>query len=99
MTESRKRTITTGIIDVVLLILFIGAAEPRPKGHPLARVAGHRLRGYRRGAHLSELGLDCRRTLPHLYPSNSHDALQSGPQHPGFCEHDIGSGERHRHLA
>ena len=32
MTESRKRTITTAIIDVVLLVLFIGAAEPRPTG-------------------------------------------------------------------
>jgi hypothetical protein len=32
VTESRKRTITTGIIDVVLLVLFIGAAEPRPTG-------------------------------------------------------------------
>jgi hypothetical protein len=32
LTESRKRTITTAIIDVVLLVLFIGAAEPRPTG-------------------------------------------------------------------
>ena len=32
VTESRKRTITTAIIDVVLLVLFIGSAEPRPTG-------------------------------------------------------------------
>jgi hypothetical protein len=32
VTESRKRTITTGIIDVVLILLFIGSAEPRPTG-------------------------------------------------------------------
>ena len=31
-TESRKRTITTAIIDCVILVLFIGAAEPRPTG-------------------------------------------------------------------
>lgn len=32
VTESRKRTITTGIIDMVLILLFIGSAEPRPTG-------------------------------------------------------------------
>ena len=32
VTESRKRTITTGIIDVVLILLFIGSAEPQPTG-------------------------------------------------------------------
>ena len=32
ITESRKRTITTAIIDVIILVLFIGAAEPRPTG-------------------------------------------------------------------
>ena len=32
MTESRKRTITTAVIDLVILLLFIGSAEPRPTG-------------------------------------------------------------------
>ncbi|MFM2309702.1 MAG: hypothetical protein RLY87_1824 [Chloroflexota bacterium] len=32
ITESRKRTITTAIIDFIILVLFIGAAEPRPTG-------------------------------------------------------------------
>ena len=32
ITASRKRTITTAGIDLVILLLFIGAAEPRPTG-------------------------------------------------------------------
>ncbi len=32
MNESRKRTLTTFFIDVVVFVLFVGAAEPRPTG-------------------------------------------------------------------
>lgn len=32
MQESRKRTLTTFAIDVVVFLLFVGAAEPRPTG-------------------------------------------------------------------